>query len=67
VAIEIKKLYVVFGGELVDPRGGDYRDPRALDVRSIYDSYEEAVKAWRTASFQTVDDAMVRYRIAPIN
>jgi hypothetical protein len=62
----MKTLYVVFGGELVDPRGDGYRDPRALDVRGIYDSYEEAVKAWRAASFQTVDDAMIRYRIAPI-
>lgn len=61
-----KKLYIVFGGELVDPRGADFRDPRKLDVRGIFDSYDDAVKAWRAASFQAVDDAMVRYRIAPI-
>jgi hypothetical protein len=66
MATIMKKLYLVFGGELVDPRSDEYRDPKALDVRGIYDSYEEAVKAWRAASFQTVDDAMVRYRIAPI-
>lgn len=66
MATIMKNLYVVFGGELVDPQGGEYRDAKALDIRGIFDSYDEAVKAWRAASFQTVDDAMVRYRIAPI-
>jgi hypothetical protein len=61
-----QKLFIVFGGELVDPRSGAYKEPRKLDVRGIFDSYEEALKAWRAASFKAVDDAFVRYRIAPI-
>ncbi|MGH6719578.1 MAG: DUF4170 domain-containing protein [Alphaproteobacteria bacterium] len=61
-----QKLYVVFGGEVIDPQTNEYRDPGKLDVRGIFDRYEDAVKAWRAASFQAIDDAMIRYRIAPI-
>jgi hypothetical protein len=61
-----QKLYVVFGGEVVDPQTNEYRHPEKLDVRGIFDTYEDAVKAWRAASFHSVDDAMIRYRIAPI-
>jgi len=59
-------LFLVFGGEVVDPTREDFKNPRNLDIRGIFDSYEEALKAWRAASFQNVDDAYMRYRIVPL-
>lgn len=59
-------LYLVFGGEVLDPTRDDFKNPRKLDIRGIFDSYEDALKAWRAASFQAVDDAYMRYRIVPL-
>ena len=59
-----QRLYLVYGGELVDPQGEQFTDPEALDIRGIFNSYEEALKAWRAASFLAVDNAFIRYRIA---
>ena len=62
----VQQLYLVYGGELVDPTGTAYAAPEALDVRGIFDSYEAAYEAWQRASFQAVDNALVRYRIVPL-
>ena len=61
-----QQLYLVYGGELVDPAGNEYADPGRLDIRGIFDSYEAAYKIWKGASFQAVDNALVRYRIVPL-
>lgn len=61
-----QQLYLVYGGELVDPASNVYADPENLDIRGIFDSYEAAYEAWQRASFQAVDDALVRYRIVPL-
>ncbi len=62
-----QKLFLVYGGEVVDPLSGTYREPGKLDVRGIYASYEDALKAWRMASFMAIDNAFIRYRIAPLS
>ncbi|MFQ5784301.1 MAG: DUF4170 domain-containing protein [Alphaproteobacteria bacterium] len=63
---ECQQLYLVYGGELVDPAGNAYAEPARLDVRGIFDSYEVAYEEWKAASFQAVDNALVRYRIVPL-
>ncbi|MSP83594.1 MAG: DUF4170 domain-containing protein [Alphaproteobacteria bacterium] len=62
-----QKLFVVFGGELSDPQSSTFSEPGKLDVRGIFESYDEALKAWRAASFSAVDNAFIRYRIAPLS
>lgn len=60
-------LHLVFGGEVIDPRGLDYRDPQALDIVGIFPSYAEALKAWRGASQRHVDHANIKYVIVHLH
>ena len=62
----MKKLYLVYGGELADPNGGHYANPDKLEVVGIFGSYDDARNAWKRVSFQSVDNAFVRYKIAPL-
>lgn len=62
----MQQLFLVYGGELVDPTGNVYADPAGLDICGIFDSYEAAYDAWQHASFQAVDSALTRYRIVPL-
>ncbi|MDF1735964.1 MAG: DUF4170 domain-containing protein [Minwuia sp.] len=60
-------LYLVFGGTLLDPRENVLADPDNVDVAGVYPTYEKALKAWRSRSQTNVDDAYVRYFIAPLH
>lgn len=60
-------LHLVFGGEVIDPRGLDYRDPQALDIVGIFPSYAEALKAWRGVSQRHVDHANIKYVIVHLH
>jgi cAMP phosphodiesterase len=55
-------LHLVIGGELNALNGPpEFRDLKKVDLVGAFASYEEAVKAWRTRSQQTVDNALMRY------
>jgi len=56
-------LHLVFGGELADLDGIEFRDLTALDVVGIFPSYAEALVAWKAASQRSVDNAAMRYFI----
>jgi len=60
-------LHLVFGGELKDPRGTEFVDPRKLDIVGIFPSYKEAYEAWRGAAQATVDNAHMRYFIVHLH
>jgi len=60
-------LHFVFGGELVDPRGGEFRDPAAIDMVGVYPDYASAHAAWKGRAQATVDNAQMRYFIAHIH
>ena len=66
MSVADQQLFLVYGGELVDPTSDAYVNPANLDVRGIFDGYEAAYEAWQGASFQSVDNALVRYRIVPL-
>ena len=66
MAGQSQQLYLVYGGELIDPTGNAYADPASLDIRGIFQSYEAAYEAWQSASFQAVDNALARYRIVSL-
>lgn len=61
------KLHLVFGGELVDPQGTEFRDPDNIDVVGIYPSYAKAHSAWKNAAQRTVDNANMRYFVAHLH
>ncbi len=60
-------LHLVFGGEVVDPRGMDFVDPKQLDIIGIYPNYAEAFKAWRGASQRHVDNAKMKYVVVHLH
>lgn len=60
-------LHLVFGGEVKDPQGVDFVDPRNLDIVGVYPSNREALDAWRGASQAHVDEANVKYVLVHIH
>ena len=58
-----KGMFLVFGGEVRDPRGRDFVATDDLDVRGIFTTYRKAYDAWRAASQEYVDNAFVKYLI----
>lgn len=56
-------LHLVFGGELRDLAGIEFRDLASLDIVGIYPNYAEALVAWKAAAQKSVDNASMRYFI----
>ncbi|MEM7522781.1 MAG: DUF4170 domain-containing protein [Pseudomonadota bacterium] len=61
------RLHLVFGGELVDPKRTEFRNPDDLEVVGIFPSYAKAYNAWKTAAQRTVDNAHMRFFIAHLH
>lgn len=62
-----QRLHLVFGGELTDPQGTEFRDSSAIDIVGIYPSYALAYQAWKAAAQKTVDSAHTRYFISHLH
>ncbi len=62
-----QRLHLVFGGELVDLDGTEFRDPSAIDVVGIFPDFASAQVAWKAAAQRTVDSAQTRYFIAHLH
>ena len=60
-------LHLVFGGELTDLEGVEFRDLGTLDIVGIYPNYASAYAAWRGKAQQTVDNAQMRYLIVHLH
>lgn len=60
-------LHLVFGGELVEPQGTEFRDPDTIDLVGIYPNYKTAYDAWKAKAQATVDNAHTRYFIAHLH
>ncbi|MDO1558793.1 DUF4170 domain-containing protein [Brevundimonas sp. 2R-24] len=54
-------LHIVFGGELKDLGGTEFRDLSKVEFVGAYPNYEEARKAWKARAQATVDNALMRY------
>ena len=59
--------HLVFGGELTDLGGHEFKDIGALDIVSIYPNYASAYAAWKAKAQQTVDNAHMRYFIVHLH
>ena len=62
-----KKLHLVFGGRVEDPRGLDFVDVASLDVVGIFADYAAAEAAWRSNAQRTVDDAAMKYVVVHLH
>lgn len=63
----VQRLHLVFGGELTDLTGHEFRDLAGLDVVGIYPDYQSAFAAWKGAAQRSVDNAMTRYFIVHLH
>ena len=62
-----QRLHLVFGGELVDPQGSEFRDVGAIDIVGIFPDYASAYVAWKAKAQATVDNAHMRYFVAHLH
>ena len=62
-----QRLHLVFGGELIDPSGTEFKNPDEIDLVGLFPSYEAAYDAWKGQAQRTVDNAHMRYFIANIH
>ena len=56
-------LHLVFGGELENLDGMDFRNLDEVDLVGVYPDYQSALSAWRAKAQSTVDNAHMRYFI----
>lgn len=61
------RLHLVFGGELKDPQGTEFRDPDNIEVVGIFPNYQRAYDAWKAAAQGSVDNAHARFFIAHLH
>ncbi len=62
-----QRLHLVFGGELVDLEGTEFRDTSAIDVIGVFPDFASAHAAWKGEAQRTVDSAQTRYFIAHLH
>lgn len=62
-----QRLHLVFGGELVDPGKNVFRDVDDLHIVGLFQDYQSAYDAWKSEAQRTVDNAHMRYYIAPLH
>jgi Domain of unknown function (DUF4170) len=60
-------LHLVFGGELRQIEGVEFKDLDKLDIVGIYPNYATAYAAWKAKAQQTVDNAQMRYFIVHLH
>jgi hypothetical protein len=60
-------LHLVFGGELAQLDGTEFKDLSRLDVVGIYPNYAEAHAAWKGKAQSSVDNAHMRYFIVHLH
>lgn len=60
-------LHLVFGGELKNLEGTEFRNLDKLDIVGVYPNYAEAEKAWRGKAQATIDNAHMRYFIVHLH
>jgi hypothetical protein len=60
-------LHLVFGGELKNLGGHEFRDLEKIDIVGIFPNYATAFVAWKAKAQQTVDNAHMRYFIVHLH
>jgi len=60
-------LHLVFGGELKNLSGDEFKNVDKLDVVGIYPNYASAYAAWKAKAQRTVDNAETRYFIVHLH
>lgn len=64
---EKQLLHLVFGGELKNLRGNEFRDLDELDIVGIFPNYRAALAAWKSKAQASVDNAHMRYYVVHLH
>jgi hypothetical protein len=59
--------HLVFGGELTELGGTEFKDLNSLDIVGIFPDYASAHAAWKGKAQATVDNALMRYFIVHLH
>lgn len=62
-----QRLHLVFGGELVDPTGTEFKDTKDIHIVGLFPDYATAYDAWKAEAQRTVDNAHMRYFVAHVH
>ena len=60
-------LHLVFGGELSELDGTEFRDLSKLDIVGVFPDYKSAAMAWKAKAQATVDNAHMRYFVVHLH
>jgi hypothetical protein len=60
-------LHLVFGGELTNLEGVEFKDLSKVDMVGVFPNYASAYAAWKAKAQQTVDNAQMRYFIVHLH
>jgi len=60
-------LHLVFGGELKNLAGNEFKDLDKIDIVGIFPNYAAAYAAWKAKAQGTVDNAEMRYFIVHLH
>jgi hypothetical protein len=60
-------LHLVFGGELTELEGTEFKDLDKVEMVGVYPNYATAYAAWKAKAQQTVDNAHMRYFIVHLH
>ena len=60
-------LHLVFGGELTDLEGVEFKDLDKVDIVGVFPNYASAHAAWKGAAQRTVDNAHMRYFVVHLH
>ncbi len=61
-----QQLYLVFGGILKKIGEEDFSNIKKLEYVGIYESLNQAEKAWKTKSIKNIDFANKRFKVIPL-
>ncbi len=59
--------HLVFGGELTELHGIEFKDLGKVDIVGIFPNYATAHAAWKAKAQSTVDNAQMRYFIVHLH
>jgi hypothetical protein len=60
-------LHLVFGGELKELGGTEFKDLTKIDMVGLYPNYAAAHTAWKAKAQSTVDNAHMRYFVVHLH
>ena len=62
-----QSLFLLFGGKLKNVSSDQFKEVKNIDIIGIYDNLVDASKNWKSISIKNIDNALLRYKVVPLN